>query len=345
MSYNRYGFKQKSAFKRDGTSLYSPVSVDYGTLDSYNDGAVSDAIATINQLNPNHKYLMFAMLSDIHKGHNFSYAGIDARAEQTFQMIAKVNASCSFDAIVCGGDLLNGYDEVQYYEENLDWTASKFNQYFQNTAVCTTVGNHDKKYNADVPLRTNDFLSGKYKSFISASADATVRELEGYPTNYALDFNKYKVRLILFSGYDFADSLPTDRQTEHNSTGRWKRYMNMPNADEWMIGTLSHTPFADDSAVSHFLDGTSSSDFKNTNGCKGKGYIGTFRGHTHSYKKDSDIQITVGCSYEVASYIGKRVSGEFVVFIVDTDQDKVHAVRVGRGAENGIDTMSIQYSS
>ena len=340
MGFNRFGFTQKSSFKRDGTNLYTHEPVNIGEMDSYNSDAVNRAIATIDELNPEHKFLMFAMLSDIHKGHNFNYAGIDARSEQTFQMIAKVNEACNLDAIVCGGDLINGYDEVQYYEDNLDWIASMFNKYFPNTAVCTTVGNHDKKYNNDVPLRTNEYLSTKYKTFISASEKAIVRELINFPTNYALDFEKWKIRLIFISGYDAADTMID--QTVHNSTGRWKRFMNIDNASEWMIGTISHTPYASDNSISFFLDGTSDSDFRNMNDEKGKGYIGSFRGHTHTFKKDNEHQITVGCSYETVHYIGNRVSGEFVVFIVDTDTNIVYAVRVGKG--EGIETIEIQYS-
>lgn len=330
--FNRYGFTQKSSFDRAGNDLttYTTDSV-VTSLDSYGLEALDEALAYLNQYNPGHKYATFGFITDIHKGHNFSYAGISAHSDQTFQLIGELNKTYELDAVLCGGDILNGYDDPVYYEDNAQWVFDEFSKYLPYTAVCTTIGNHDKRYNDTVPLRSNEFLSRLHRGMNCGTAKVSLAELRDYPTNYAVDFKEHKIRIIMLNEYDAIDTTGTS-----TSTGKWKRFMNLKNADEWLLGIVNHSPghFSPETeSIRNYIDGTSSVGYTNTNGVGGKGFIGNICGHTHSYGSHNAITAVVGSAYDVEGYIGTRKSVYcFAVFIVDTDRNKLVMVKVGREA-------------
>lgn len=330
--YNRYGFIQKSSFDRTGNDLTTYKKHNVVTnLDSYGLEALDEAIAYLNQYNPEHKYATFGYITDIHKGHNFSYAGITALSDHIFQLMAEVNKSYELDAVLCGGDILNGYDDPIYYEDNAQWVFDEFSTYLPDTAVCTTIGNHDKKYNDDVPLRSNEFLSRLHRGMNCGTSKVNLIELRDYPTNYAVDFKEHKIRVIVMNEYDALDT--TGNAT---STGMWKKLMNLDNADEWLIGVVNHSPGHFDTetqSIKDYINATSSVGYTNTNGVKGKGFIGNMCGHTHDYGSPNAITAVVAAGHGNSAYMSTRKDVYcFAVFIADTDRNKLVMVKVGRDA-------------
>lgn len=328
---NRYGITTKSSIGKDGTIIsneVNPIAID---LDSYGQTSLADAIANIRSANPNGKYLQFAFLTDIHRGHNGDYAGIYAESEQTFKLMAELNKYCKFEFVGVGGDIINGYDNPMYYEENVDWIADKMNYYFKDLPICTTVGNHDKKYNSNVPLRTNEFLSKSFKKFIAANKDVTIIEDNNFKCNFAVDFTNYNVRLIFVNEWDGVDLLYSANGSFGGSnlcTNSWAKFIT---DDKKYIGSVSHGMGAYGSISSTIK---SLIDLGQYNGK----FIGNIVGHTHSYSIENNDTFVVGAAYDVLGYIGTRESVYcFSVFVIDTDNDEIIEIRVGR--DSGVDRL------
>lgn len=324
------------------------------------------AISRLNQVNPNHKYMSFAFITDLHSGNTINPDGgyYNHTAEQSLKLLGAIANSSKMDAVLVGGDLSSGKLSFDDYESRMDLVKSWFEKYIP-CAYFITDGNHDRKYNGNVRYRTNEEWLARLQSFnnyrgnsVTFAKDVNLRDINNvrvtenpFSLTYWVDFDEYKVRLTSISSYE------KEAVVSGGASAQWYRsgiiasmmFTDNKRADEWFYGAFTHCDGTHDmngrtSIYSKWLTGTSVGQKEGrtygllNNGIRGKGFLCELSGHWHQVQRNvitsSNIdfqRIEYDHSFTAKDPSEFNLSSyNFTIFVVDTDQMKLYEIEVGR---------------
>ena len=269
----------KAAFINNGTP--DPEQYSYN-LTSLEEQMRDDAISRLNTVNPNHRYMTFGFITDLHTPGSAAGTGAyyNNTALPSIKLLGSIAYEFGIDAVLVGGDLASGaaLDRAQY-DAQIDVIKGYFTQYIPCTYYLTD-GNHDRKYNSLREMRTNaEWLAtlnrfNDYKGRpVTFAKDVEVYDVEGNRitedlplATYYVDFNEYKVRLASISSYDREGVTNGGASAKGYYLGTYASLMfsGSKNADEWIFGAFTHDNSSSSTEYkrrfnfySHWLDGTS----------------------------------------------------------------------------------------
>lgn len=334
--------------------INSPVS---GTMNALTQSALS----VLRKLNPNGDKLTFALFSDFHNSDGHKYGGVTYDGLYNLGQLRLLGQEYKFDVILNAGDVCSGRNEENsdrdHVAEDMDRIYGLFNDYFPDTLVYNTIGNHDKQYSASRDLQSNESIRARYDTIHGYSSGIEL----GYcsnssdETNYYVDFLNYKIRLIVVNLYDDVDL--TLYPVALRTSTIYRNGFNLDKGSDtsnWLIAMMHHgdthwtqtnkyprvyfEAFRNgvDFKNNPYTDWNPATDWHNENKDQsgnivpGKGYIIQVGGHTHSSDHGSQTGMFTG--YSRVEKAHGNVGASFIsfsVFVVDSDC--IYEVRVCNG--------------
>ena len=348
-AYKLDGTRYRTAYKRDGKRYPRPVPA---ALDEAGETLLTSAKELIAKYDPNGTCIKFGFISDLHRGEDGIYASsgvIDDRP--SVRLLSRLCDEIPFDAVFCGGDIVNARDEnADYFRKNMQDVVGDFDDYFPFTNVFATFGNHDKRYSTSRPNNTNEWLYDLYTHLQQDGDGVEYQAIAGRDnyTNFYVDFTKYKLRVIFVHQYDAVDDDSSWYANENLNTGiegvhthmtqLWKNALPTANKSDWMVLAVYHgaDTQAGNSNYANFKFNDLSDTLKAYADNGGGGVLGAICGHWHVAKaaqlyKSFNV-MHVANAYATAAQIGLNTAYCFSVIVIDPVTWMFHELRIGRGA-------------
>lgn len=331
MNYKADGTPYRSAFSRSGSKAQRETAAE---LDSYGETALTNAKAAIARCDPSGTALKFAFITDLHRcGDGISYASegiVDDR--YSIRLLSRLCDEIDISAVFCGGDVANARSEnISYHEQNMRDVVNDLDSYIPYTNIFSAVGNHDKKYSASNPLRTNAWLKQLWTPVQMDGNGVKLTYIDD--TNFCVDFTKHKVRIIFCNQYDAVDSNSSWTASSIHCTGNWTHGFNIADKEDWLVGVVYHGADASnygglfpelETNLDAYVDGG------------GKGSIGGIAGHLHTAKEEfigqSLNRVHVSRAYAQTADLDSTAEYCFSVAVIDSATGLWHNVRVGKSA-------------
>lgn len=215
-------------------------------------------------------------------------------AESSIKILGSVAYDTKIDTVFCGGDLSSGRLPYDAYSYMMEVVAQKFEQYIP-VPYFVVDGNHDRKYNDNVALRTNAVWE-RFRNRFSNPMGLSVHYVKNdviyerkYVANqqnldnsvldsviddnslylaYYFDINRDgdKIRFVGQSSYGKDDGALNDWAFNTQAALTFKSDYKLPNgdiislgnkpeADEWLVCFFSHTTNAYVDMCNAFLEG------------------------------------------------------------------------------------------
>jgi len=172
------------------------------------------------------KNFSLLLLSDVHGGDDLNW--MSAVNNSTIPNAVKVlnNIDCIDAGVVLGDisarDALSGWN---WYCDSIKSAKKPF---------LTVVGNHDAGNSSDVAFAaSNETLKKGFLPAITPFVDTQ-------KLYYKMDFDKYKIRMIILFSYEYKDEISKDDPTKYAAKHGDMKYSN--EQIDWFIDTLSDTP-------------------------------------------------------------------------------------------------------
>lgn len=331
MLYRYDGTPYRSAYSRDGAKAKRETAAE---IDSYGETALANAKAAIARCDPNGTALKFAFITDLHRcadGVTYASEGIiDDR--YSIRLLSRLCDDVDISAVFCGGDIVNARSEnLANIDQNMTDVVNDLDSYIPYTPIFSNVGNHDKKYAASNPLHTNAWLKQLWTPVAANGDGVTVRYIDD--TNFCVDFDKYKVRIVFCNQYDAVDSNSNWYANKIHCTGNWTQGLDFADKANWLVGVVYHgADLADYGGTFPELQ-TNLEAYVNGGG---KGSLGGIAGHLHTAKEEYIQQnlnrIHVSRAYARTADLSTTSEYCFSVFVVDSVTGVFHEVRAGRSA-------------
>ena len=314
-----------------------------------------DAIARLNLVNPNHKYMAFGFITDLHESYDgVGYGGPLITSKPSLKLLSAIAKTYNLDGVFFGGDYSLG-DGLSYeqYDAALRDLSDMVNASF-TVPHFATEGNHDrwKSGNANNHCRGNTewkrFLTGFNTPNMAVFPTRNDSE-NGYIANtYYVDFSKYKVRVVMRSEYEKQESVGSP---VGNSEGAGHFSNNLRDcltfgvpsvAKNWTALCISHYSWNaagknGDYMMNQFLNGGLN------NGVTGKAAVGEIFGHVHyvtsavhTMNETTGTLVRIGQTNAFATDLVSSGNSSYVnddyrfsLYIVDTNSFNLHEIKVG----------------
>lgn len=329
----------------------------------------TDTIAKLNSINPNHKFMAFGFMTDLHESYdNIGYSGDGSgkiiTSKHCIKLLGSIGHTYGLDAVLFGGDYSLGGDlTYSQYDAALEEFADTVEEFVSVPHYCTE-GNHDRRYNGNVACRGNSAWLTFLKRFNSTGAiyidnqnsvnTRGEKPYEGYVGNtYYVDFPAHKVRVIMLSQYEKSEQQDTSNPTVANEQKKnlydAMKFAQQSDAADYTLLSVSH--YCDTSyfwtyankwlyANSNTLNGGGSDYFNLTsppNGnVQGKAVVGQIYGHVHlpaPHAMDNGklSRISVRNAFTEKRNDGNYQQDDyrFSIFVIDTDNWMLHEIKVG----------------
>lgn len=344
-----------SSLLGQGNIVVSPrrYSFDLTTLEKQ---LHDDAISSLEEINPNHKYMSFGFITDLHEsklGGIYGPEGVYTTALPSIKLLGSIAYDYGLDAIFVGGDLSTGGDlTYNEYDDMLSVVQNYFIQYMP-VPYFVTEGNHDRRYSSSVAIRDNQTWNTFARLFnYPVNTDVVyIQNLiaDKYLSNtYYIDFDAYKVRIVCSSAYE-----RQQQAAENSSTFNAKPYaqdiydaLQFPeekDCREWTVCSFSHTGVSDMRFLNGYLNGSKLGKGAGTDqldlpafngGKKGLACVGEIRGHFHTQSRAIEGSVMnivrVANAYATPPQIDTVNAYCFSIFTIDTDRWKLVEQQVGR---------------
>lgn len=319
-----------------------PYSLNDITLD-----LVNKVREQYTKINPNNKYCSIAIISDLHtlpKDLNSGSEYIGMEGYENAKLMCYLINDLGCDAGFCLGDM----SEMRLVSDPDRFNISKdkgekiyadiVNKYrniflnFTKAPVFLCIGNHEQTAGY-----SREKLMNLLYNFNRPSANVDIKYNEEFGINgsYRVDFKKHKIRISVFS-----DALTNTYERPHVSVNYnlLKQDYDCENPEEWIMGLISHIlDKSSDNARAqnvskNLVDGTSQIG-SYIQERKIKGSFGSIGGHFHTDNLVHDVNDIYTLKINKSFYKSKEklLTDDYCVTIIvfDTDNMKVHALRVG----------------
>lgn len=342
----------KALFLKGEDVPVSPINYELTELEEQ---LLNDAITSLNEVNPNHRYMTFGFITDLHESYNdIPYGSRVETSKPSLKLLGAIGQAYGLDGVFFGGDYSTG-NELTYeqydaaLEELLTTVAGTI-----SVPHFATEGNHDRRYKSSLPCRGNavwrDFLE-RFNTPGRAVFPDENNTANGYEANtYYVDFPKYKVRVVMQSQYEKSEmnnySLPIGQGGFANNINSCLTFDPPSLASKWTVLIVSHySDFTNtynnsrEPFIKKFINGTLN------DGYGGKGAVGELYGHVHNvtnYDVNDDgelIRISQWNAFTPKDFkigTGTGFDGpeeyqyQFSLYVIDTDRCMLHVIQVGR---------------
>lgn len=320
-----------------------------------------DAIARLDMVNPNHRYMAFGFITDLHESYNnspYSFSGTSTpqTSRHALRLLGAIGKSYGLDAVFFGGDYSTGatlsYDEY----------SAALNELIVATDSYITVphfaveGNHDRWYDSHVDrCRGNStwrqFLNRFNTSNRAVFPDNTTTNGGSVANTYYVDFPSHKVRVIMRSQYEYQETDGNDCQKSagvgagafNNNLNDCLTFANPSDASKWTVLCVSHYSVSNEYTYTNKCAEFALRRFFNgdiNDGNTGKGIVGEIFGHvhfetsvTHQMNNDGNLvrlsQMNAFTTRKDDPNEYKQGSYRFSIYVIDTTNGLLHEIKVG----------------
>lgn len=333
--YDFNGNRYRSAYGYNGMKLGKSTPAE---LNSVGEEVLANAKQRIAKFaEPN--ALLIGFVTDIHRSTGI-YHIWTINDTGTLHLLSRLADEIDLDCVFVGGDLVNGRkadgETNETIRGNQQAVVDELDELLPYTNIYSTIGNHDKRYASDNELLSNKYFHDLFDTVQYKGNGVELTYIDD--TNYYVDFPKQKIRIIVANQYDATTASQTASAT--HCTWAWTSGLNFvapKQASEWLVGVVFHgmvfTGIKD--ILEAYKDGTSAEHYANTNGEAGKGYLGSFVGHSHHYSINDEglangkNSVWTTSAYATEEQMGTADEYGLAVFVINPS-GLHHQIRIGR---------------